>query len=36
MKTKTTEKSSKKLIDFLEKNSLHKKDFAQMIRIQSY
>lgn len=33
MKTKTTEKSSKKLIDFLEKNSLHKKDFAQMIGV---
>ena len=34
MKTKTTtEKSSQKLINFLEKNSLHKKDFAQMIGV---
>ena len=28
-----SEKSSKKVADFLEKNSLHKKDFAQMIGV---
>ena len=28
-----SEKSSQKLIDFLEKNSLHKKDFAEMIGV---
>ena len=33
MKDKTTVKSSKKLSDFLEKNNLHKKDFAQMIGV---
>lgn len=34
MKNKTTkEKSSQKVIDFLEKNSLHKKDFAEMIGV---
>lgn len=34
MKTKTiTEKSSQKLINFLKKNALHKKDFAQMIGV---
>lgn len=33
MKTKITTKSSKKLSDFLEKNQLHKKDFAQMIGV---
>ena len=29
MKSKTKIQSSKKLAEFLEKNSLHKKDFAQ-------
>lgn len=29
----TKERSSQKLIDFLEKNSLHKKDFAEMIGV---
>ena len=34
MKNKTTKgKSSQKVIDFLEKNSLHKKDFAEMIGV---
>ena len=34
MKNKITkEKSSQKVIDFLEKNSLHKKDFAEMIGV---
>lgn len=34
MKNKlTNEKSSQKVIDFLEKNSLHKKDFAEMIGV---
>ena len=35
MKNKTTVKgkSSQKVIDFLEKNSLHKKDFAEMIGV---
>lgn len=34
MQNKTTkEKSSQKVIDFLEKNSLHKKDFAEMIGV---
>ncbi len=33
MKNKAIEKSSQKLIDFLEKNSLHKKDFAEMIGV---
>lgn len=34
MNNKTTkEKSSQKVIDFLEKNSLHKKDFAEMIGV---
>ena len=35
MKNKTTikGKSSQKVIDFLEKNSLHKKDFAEMIGV---
>ena len=34
MKNKMTkEKSSQKVIDFLEKNSLHKKDFAEMIGV---
>lgn len=34
MKNKATkEKSSQKVIDFLEKNSLHKKDFAEMIGV---
>lgn len=33
MKEKTITKSSKKLSDFLEKNKLHKKDFAQMIGV---
>lgn len=33
MKQKTTVQSSKKLAEFLEKNNLHKKDFAQMIGV---
>lgn len=33
MKDKTIIKSSKRLADFLEKNNLHKKDFAQMIGV---
>ena len=33
MKTKITTKSSKKLSDFLNKNKLHKRDFAQMIGV---
>lgn len=33
MKHKTTVPSSKKLAEFLEKNNLHKKDFAQMIGV---
>lgn len=33
MKNKTLEKSSQKLNNFLEKNSLHKKDFAEMIGV---
>ncbi len=33
MKNKTTEKSSQKLMKFLEENSLHKKDFAEMIGV---
>ena len=33
MKSKTKIQSSKKLAEFLEKNSLHKKDFAQMIGV---
>ena len=33
MKEKISTKSSKKLSDFLEKNKLHKKDFAQMIGV---
>ena len=34
MKNKITkEKSSQKVSDFLEKNSLHKKDFAEMIGV---
>lgn len=33
MKGKTIEKSSKKLSEFLKKNDLHKKDFAQMIGV---
>jgi len=33
MKNKTAEKSSQKLNNFLEKNSLHKKDFAEMIGV---
>ncbi len=33
MKNKLTEKSSQKVADFLEKNSLHKKDFAEMIGV---
>jgi hypothetical protein len=34
MKSSTTKgKSSQKVIDFLEKNSLHKKDFAEMIGV---
>lgn len=31
--TKTTKKSSQKVAEFLEKNSLHKKDFAEMIGV---
>lgn len=33
MKEKISTKSSQKLSDFLEKNELHKKDFAQMIGV---
>ena len=33
MKNKLTEKSSQKVADFLEKNALHKKDFAEMIGV---
>lgn len=33
MKNKLDEKSSQKLNNFLEKNSLHKKDFAEMIGV---
>ena len=33
MKNKTVEKSSQKVSSFLEKNSLHKKDFAEMIGV---
>lgn len=33
MKNKTTEKSSQKVMNFLEKNALHKKDFAEMIGV---
>jgi hypothetical protein len=33
MKNKLIEKSSQKVADFLEKNSLHKKDFAEMIGV---
>lgn len=33
MKNKLEEKSSQKLNNFLEKNSLHKKDFAEMIGV---
>lgn len=33
MKNKVMEKSSQKVSNFLEKNSLHKKDFAQMIGV---
>ena len=33
MKNKLTLKSSQKVADFLEKNSLHKKDFAEMIGV---
>ena len=32
-KEETTKKSSKKVSEFLEKNNLHKKDFAQMIGV---
>lgn len=33
MKNKLVQKSSQKVADFLEKNSLHKKDFAEMIGV---
>ena len=33
MKNKITQKSSQKVAEFLEKNSLHKKDFAEMIGV---
>ena len=32
-KQKTNQKSSKKVADFLEKNNIHKKDFALMIGV---
>lgn len=33
MKNKLQQKSSQKLLNFLEKNSIHKKDFAEMIGV---